>query len=284
ALEKRFSENIKYVEDQAKQALQALEKFAENYILPVNTNKTKAMIVHNVVASIEPELKYKNVSIEYVTSYKCLGVEICSKLGWSKHIDYRLKLVRKSYCGLRKIFKSIPRNEIKLRRKLFLAFSLPHFIWLFFTWFFYTEKQCAQIEHIYNTGVRLVYSMWGFEDLTTLAVCRELSLRDYLYRYWIKLYKHLEVSSEAVSYRQTWTSFVISTDTRKSYYKSMGFRKNSKFPNRLAERAHHSKLDILTFINMHRTQFRVFQISSAILETFILKYFPVFHDEKEDNT
>jgi hypothetical protein len=197
ALEKRLMDNIRYLRVQAKEVLKILESFSENYLLPVNVAKTKAMLVHNAVVVSKPEIEYKGVPIEYVTNFKCLGVHIGTKLGWGKFIDDRLKKVRQSYNGLRKIFHTIPKNEIKMRRKLFLAFSLPQFIWLFCCFFHFTEKQKEKIEHVFGTGLRLVYSLWGYDDLATLALSRDLSLRDYLYKYWLRFQNHLDTASEA---------------------------------------------------------------------------------------
>jgi len=176
---------------QAKTVLKVLKSFSDNYLLPVNVAKTKAMLVYNAVGVSKPKIEYKGVPIEYVTNFKCLGVHIGTKLGWGKFIDDRLKKVRQSYCGLRKIFHTIPKNEIKLRRKLFLAFALPQFIWLFFCFFYFTDKQKEKVEHAFGTGIRLVYSLWGYDDLTTLVLSREFSLRDYLFKYWLRFQKHL---------------------------------------------------------------------------------------------
>jgi len=116
--------------------LKILEEFSDNYILPVNVAKTKAMLVHNAVNVSKPEIEYKGIQIEYVINLKCLGVHIGAKLGWGKFIEDRLQKVRKSYNGLRKIFHTIPQNEIKIRRRLFLAFpflnSYGFFLFLLF--------------------------------------------------------------------------------------------------------------------------------------------------------
>jgi hypothetical protein len=276
ALEKRLSHNIKYLQYQAKAVLKGLESFSDNYLLPVNVTKTKAMLVHNAAVVVsKPEIEYKGVPIEYVSNFKCLGVHIGTKLGWGKFIDDRLKKVRQSYGGLRKIFHTIPKNEIKLRRKLFLAFSLPQFIWLFFCFFYFTEKQKEKIEHVFGAGLRLVYSLWGYDDLATCALSREFSLRDYLYKYWLRFQNHLDTASEADTYRQTLTAYFIATSPFKTYYKSMGFRINSRFPKRLAERAKHTYLDVISFIHVHKEQYGYFKKSSSILEFFVLKYFSV---------
>jgi len=273
ALEKRLSDNTNYIGIQAKEILKALESFSDNYLLPVNVAKTKAMLVHKAVTISKPEIQYKGVPIEYVTNFKCLGVHIGTKLGWGKFIEDRLQKVKQSYCGLKRIFHTIPRNEIKIRRRLFLAFSLPQFIWLFFCFFHFTEKQKEKVEHVFGTGLRLVYSLWGYDDLATLALSRELSLRDYLYKYWLRFQKHLDTAPEADSYRQTITAYFIAKSPDKAYYKSMNFRKNSRFPNRLAERAKHMYIDVISFIDIQREQYGYFKKSSSILEFFVLKYF-----------
>jgi hypothetical protein len=123
---------------------------------------------------------------------------------------------------------------------------LPHLIWLMFTWFYYTEKQQAKIEHVYTSGLRLVYSLWVWDDYTTLILSRDYSLRDYVFRYWKKFIKHLDESPEALVFEQTSTAFLIATAPTKEYYKSIGFRKNSKFANRFSLKAKHIKLDVLT--------------------------------------
>jgi hypothetical protein len=138
------------------------------------------------------------------------------------------------------------------------------------------KNSVKKIEHVFMTGIRLVYSLWGFEDFTTLAVSREFSLRDYLYRYWLRFQKHLDVAHEAILYRQTLNALLIATSPNKDYYRSCGFRKNSIFPNRLMERAHHTYLDFLTFTDVHSRQYGFFKRTSSLLETFILKYFPLF--------
>ncbi len=125
-------------------------------------------------------------------------------------------------------------------------------MWLFCTWFYFTDKQRKKIEHVYLAGLRIVYSLWGYEEFVTLALSREYSLRDYLYRYWLRFYKHFDEATEADSYRQTWNAFLITTSPTKCYYRSCGFKKNSVFPNRLSERANPTYLDFLSFKNVHK--------------------------------
>jgi hypothetical protein len=119
----------------------------------------------------------------------------------------------------------------------------------------------------------LVYSLWGYDDISTLALSRELSLRDYLYKYWLRFQKHLDTAPEADSFRQTLTAYFIAKSPFKTYYRSMNLRKNSLFANRLAERANHIYINVISFIDVHKDQYGFFKKSSSILEFFVLKYF-----------
>jgi hypothetical protein len=85
--------------------------------------------------------------------------------------------------------------------------------------------------------------------------------------------KHLDESPEGVDFQQTTNSYFISTSYPNVYYKSCGFRKNAKFPKRLAERAQSTKLDYLTFFHVHKQQYQIFKKSSSVLEWAIYKHF-----------
>ncbi len=82
SLEKRFTQNIEEIQERAKSLMKQLEKFSNNLLLPVNVNKTKALLAHNVVSPPYPMVEYKNQNIEFVKSSKYLGVYVSTKLRW----------------------------------------------------------------------------------------------------------------------------------------------------------------------------------------------------------
>jgi hypothetical protein len=94
-------------------------------------------------------------------------------------------------------------------------------MWLFILWFLFTENQKKGIEHVYVSGIRLVYSLWGWEDLTTLIVAREKTLNDYIYNYLKNLKQNLDVSLEASAFNETFEAFMIITSPElyNLYYK-----------------------------------------------------------------
>ncbi|CAM4867060.1 unnamed protein product [Rotaria socialis] len=273
SLEKKFSLNIIELEERAKHAMNILKKFSENNLLPVNINKTKALLSHNIVAPKMPKIEFKNKKIEFVNSFRYLGVTITQKLGWGSYIDNKLRKIRNTYNAMKILFLNIPKKETSLRRKIFLAFSLPHFIWLITTWFFFSENQKQKINKTYIAGLRIVYGVYGWNEFTTLILCQEKTLLDYIFSYWSKFSLHLDKSLEATSYQHTWTAFQTLNKLDKSQYKNLGFRKNSKFLKRLVERVKHSKDDWLQFRVNHIPQHEVFKKSTYYLNMFIYKYF-----------
>ena len=103
-LDKRFSRNIIDIEERAQLTLESLGKFSDDNLLPVNIKKTKALLVHSVVAPTKPKLEYKGQHIEYVKNFKYLGVTITAKLGWGIYISERIKMIRKVYRGTKILF------------------------------------------------------------------------------------------------------------------------------------------------------------------------------------
>jgi hypothetical protein len=193
-------------------------------------------------------------------------------MGWGSFITKRLTKIRNIYNALRKMYRTIPPEENKIRKKLFCAFALPHFFWLFSTWFYFTENQKLKIEHVYCSGIRLINNIWGWNDHVTLVLAREKSLLDYVYDYWKKFMKHLNESPEGNEYRETWEAYLICKTPDRSFYKDMGLRKNNFFMNRYAQRAHHTNLDIFSFFCFHEKQKDFFKRSSVDVKNFIEKY------------
>jgi hypothetical protein len=271
-LENRFSKNVFELEKQADVAMAILSKYAKDNILPVNVAKTKALLVHNVVAPPYPKVKYNGTKINFVNRFKYLGIDITTKIGWELYIQARIKKIRKIYHTLSIIFKKIPVGLIHLRRKLFFAYALPHFIWLLSCWFFYTEIQQRTIEHTYCLGLRLTYNMKQWDDLTVYALAEEYTLTDYLFKYWLKFSKHLEISAEAHQYQLTFNSYLFAKSSQSCWYLSMGMRKNSNFLKRLSENAHHSKIDIFEFLNIHGQQYGYYRVYQKFCDISYFAY------------
>lgn len=184
----------------------------------------------------------------------------------------RLHTISKIYNGMKVTFKTIRMKDINIRRKIFLAYALPHYLWLFATWFFYSDRQRERIEHIFCHGLKIVYNLHQWDDITTLLLARDKSLRDYLFTYWRRLVLHFLNSPEALSFQLTWNAYPTIT-SNKTWYKSMGFRKNSILPNRLIDQVKHCLMDWMDFDAVHVKQYEYFKKLTNIINSFIYKYY-----------
>jgi hypothetical protein len=82
---------------------------------------------------------------------------------------------------MRILFHNISREKIKIRKRIFSAFVMPHFIWLFATWFLYTDNQRRYIEHVYCSGIKLIFALQNWDDETVLILRRKKSLLDHIF-------------------------------------------------------------------------------------------------------
>ena len=137
----------------------------------------------------------------------------------------------------------------------------------------FTEKQKRTIQHVYCSGLRIVFSLQKWDDETTLILCREKSILDYLYLYWCRFSLHLERSAESLCFQQTWQAYKIATSSDRSWYRSMGFNRRSFFPRRLAERAQHSLVEWKVFEEVHRKQHEFYKTNNVLINMFVYKYF-----------
>jgi len=105
-----------------------------------------------------------------------------------------------------------------------------------------------------------------------MVLSKEKSIYDYIFSYWSRLIFHLERAADALSFQQSWQAYNIVTSRDKTWLRSMGFRKNSKFPLRLAERARHTLVEWNSFKEIHKEQFKFYKKDSTYLNMFIYKY------------
>jgi hypothetical protein len=59
--------------------MKILENYVDNNLLRVNVNKNKALLTYNIISTNLPKVEYKNQEIEFVSSFKHLGVTIIQK-------------------------------------------------------------------------------------------------------------------------------------------------------------------------------------------------------------
>ena len=72
-------------------AMKILEQWAKDNKLTFNAEKTKAMIFMKKINYKKPIIKINNREIEYVETFKYLGVILDRKLSWKPHVEHQVK-------------------------------------------------------------------------------------------------------------------------------------------------------------------------------------------------
>jgi hypothetical protein len=273
SLDLKFLKNIHELERKAEKVMKQLEKFSDDMVLPVNISKTKVMLVHNIVSPKYPRIEYKSQPIEFVKKYKYLGVTISTKLGWEIYLNERLRKISRIYNAMRIAFRLLRKKDIITRKKIFSAFALPHFLWIFCIWFFLTERQRERISHLYCHGLRIVHNLPAWDDFTTLVLSKEKSLTDYLFSYWRRLMHHMLSANEALAFQMTWSNYLIVTSNEKNIRKNLGVRINSVFFNRLRDQIKHCIIEWMEFDSIHMKQYEIFKRDDSLRNQFIYKFF-----------
>ena len=212
--------------------------------------------------------------LETFSDNMILSVTISVKIGWEKYINERLKMVCKTYAAMRSLFRTITRNNILIRRKIFLAHALPHFIWLFSTRFYYTERQKERISNKYCSGIRIAYGIPRWDDLTTLVITREKSIYDYVYKYWKRLINHLLFSDEALAFQTNWLAYLHIKSPDRSWWSASSFRKSSVFLRRLRNQVTSCVIEWIHFENIHAKQYDYYRKST---HSSTYHFSPIFH-------
>ena len=83
---------------------------------------------------------------------------------------------------------------------------------------------------------------------------------------------HTERSAEVHKYYLSFVSYLASKSPEKSGYSSIFMRKNSKFLNRSASRAKHSKIEVIDFLNEQYQQYGSYKYATSPMYFFIYKY------------
>ena len=91
--------------------------------------------------------------------------------------------IRKIYEGPKHTLRTIPLELITIRRRIFLAYAPTHFCWLLFASLYFTKLQQRAIEHVFCSGLSIVYALERWNDTTTLILSQEKSLHDYIFSY-----------------------------------------------------------------------------------------------------
>lgn len=132
--------------------LNRISEWCNKWNMKLNTNKCKVMRVSRMTANVSCYYLY-HTSLQQVSSYKYLGVNISSNLSWETHIQYITNNANRSLGFIKRNFSSVPLSLKLLLYKTLVRSKLEYASSI---WNPGTNVLISALEAIQNRSVRFI--------------------------------------------------------------------------------------------------------------------------------
>lgn len=172
------------------QDVDTLAAWSSTKLLKFNPSKCKAMLLSRKRSkmSIPCTLLLNQMPLEFVDSFKYLGLNITSDLTWSRHIETITSKARR-LVGLlfRQFYHCADTNTLK---KLYVSLIRPHLEYACQVWDPSSAKECNLLEKVQRFASRVCLKTWNMDysemlnslDLPSLQTRRKVQKLSLLYK------------------------------------------------------------------------------------------------------
>ena len=136
-----------------------VEKWAEKRKLRINSKKTKTLVISRKKTPPSVCLSLGGNEIEQVSSYKYLGVTICSDLRWNLHTTLICKKAKRTLGFLYRCFGKGTADP-KALSKLYKSLVLPIFNYCSCVWDPQYKENIIKLEKVQSFAARLATGKW----------------------------------------------------------------------------------------------------------------------------
>ena len=129
--------------------------------LRLNLKKVKAMVISRKKLPPQPLLQICGEQIEFVSSFKLLGVIVTNNLSWTPHIMFSISKAKRLIGFLFRVFKEADEPFLS---KLYKAIVLPHLEYCSCVWDPPFTKYITALERVQSFAARVVTNTWPLES------------------------------------------------------------------------------------------------------------------------
>ena len=173
---------IRYLEEEGTKFCGRIAQYSFDWKQPINVPKTVGQIFRSQIKRPLVNITMQGHKIDIVNSFKYLGFSWTSKLSLMPTVQKGLENIQRSLNKLRWL-RSGKTMSKEVLRKCFLAYTFPHFAWVFPVFPFLPETQKDALRRKFRVAIRLIHRA-AFVDATHLfAYTQENSLDSYVKRY-----------------------------------------------------------------------------------------------------
>lgn len=166
--------------------------------LKLNVSKTQSIVFNKKGMNDEdfPKLMLNNVEVSYSSSVKNLGIFLSDDLKWDIHID---SVCRRIFFLLRLLWKTTYFADVGLRRRLFLSYIFPHFLYADVVFYGMSGRCVDKLSRCFNSCIRYVFRLRKFDHISEfgnrLLGCGLLLYYDYRVCWFFKQLLKLNIPS-----------------------------------------------------------------------------------------
>ena len=147
------STDINIVERDVNTDLENLSKWASDWAVTFNPQKTEVMLFTNRSLTNYPNIIFDNTQLSFVENHKHLGVYINSKGKWDKHIDYIINKCARLLGLMRSMKFKMSRMSLN---KMYLSYIRPILEYADVLWDGCSNENESRIEKVQLEAARLV--------------------------------------------------------------------------------------------------------------------------------
>lgn len=141
------------VEEVINADLASVDQWYEQNGMRRNTSKYQAIVMGKT--QVKPQFYCENTAIPITEDLEMLGVTVDDKMKFEKHIANICRKVSQQIAVLKRMKKILP---FETRKRLYLAFIIPHFNYCSETWHFCNKGATAKLEKVNERALRFVFN------------------------------------------------------------------------------------------------------------------------------
>ena len=138
--------------------LTILSKWSHQWQLHFNVTKCKAMQISNKNSTVNFTYRINNTALEWVTSFKYLGVIIDTKLNWREHVNYAAMKATKILNILR---RNLYHSSNAAKNKSYIALVRPHIDYAAPVWSPHKVCDVSRLEKVQKRAARWIAAKWN---------------------------------------------------------------------------------------------------------------------------
>ncbi|PJE78013.1 hypothetical protein CI610_03058 [invertebrate metagenome] len=145
--------------------LEHIQNWANKWLVKFNPSKTEALLIHNSELDYVIDIKFDNVSVNFVENHRHLGVILDGNCKWTSHIDGICKKVSKQISVLRKLKYILNRHTLY---RIYTSYIIPLLEYCCEVWDGCSLGDSDKLEKLQLEAARVITGLPSYTSIQSL--------------------------------------------------------------------------------------------------------------------